>query len=183
MGDEHASRITEIFAEAGARWVLVGAHAAAMYSEPRATVDFDFIVEGRRLNAVLKRLRQEFGELDEEDIGAAVRLRALDVDLIRSTNHALFAEALRHTKAHGAWTIPSREALIALKFLSLVSPWRSQRKRLIDASDLLGLVEPVGCDGLDLSLVMRLGALVYPGAETGLAELLNRIERGEPITV
>ncbi len=183
MGEEHASRITQIFTEAGARWVLVGAHATAIYGEPRATVDFDFIIEGSKLNAVLGKLREEFGDLDEEDIGAAVRLKALDIDLIRSTNHPLFGEALRQSKAHGSWTIPSREALIALKFLSLVSPWRSQKKRLLDASDLVGLVEPVGLPGLDRDLLLRLGALAYPGADTELAALLTRIEAGEPITI
>ena len=182
MGDEHASRITEIFDEVGAKWVLVGAHAVGMYSEPRATIDFDFIVEGRKINRVLQRLREEFGELDEQDIGAAVRLKAIDIDLIRSTNHALFAEVLSASGRRGDWTIPTREALIALKFLSLVSPWRNTAKRMQDATDLVKLVAPVGRDGLDLDCVLRLGGLVYPGADKELEETLDRIERGEPLT-
>lgn len=183
MGDEHASRITEIFREVGAKWVLVGAHAVAMYGEPRATVDFDFIVEGRKINAVLERLREEFGELDEQDIGAAVRLKAIDIDLIRSTNHALFAEVLSASATRGTWTIPSREGLIALKFLSTVSPWRNAEKRMQDATDMVKLVNPVGVQGLDMDLLLRLGARVYPGAETELEEMLRRIDAGEPLTV
>src|SRR5258706_1270644 len=55
---EQAARATvEVFAEVGTRWALVGAGAYAMLVEPRATEDFDLVVEGEKLQAVLEGLR------------------------------------------------------------------------------------------------------------------------------
>lgn len=41
----------------------------------------------------------------------------------------------------------------------------------------------VGKDELDGALMEELAALVYPGAESEAASLIEKIERGEPIAI
>lgn len=123
MKETDIARVVQIFEQSGARWSLVGAHAVGLVTEPRATTDFDFVVEDRKVRRVVDALQAEFGELDVDDIGVAVRLRALDVDLIRAI-HPLFKEALARTRRIDDWNVPTTEVPIVLKFLAAVSPWR-----------------------------------------------------------
>ena len=158
----------------------MGAHAVGALTEPRATVDFDFVVEADKIPDVLALLENAFGDLDAVDIGAAVSLRAIDVDLIRSKTHSLFGEALDRTQPAGQWRIPVSELLIVLKFLSAVNPWRAPRKRRRDAVDLADLYEATAPAGLDRDLMRDFASQVYPGAEEDFDRLLDRIDRGEP---
>jgi hypothetical protein len=182
MSETDISRVVEVFETCGAGWALVGAHAIGLLTEPRATADFDFIVEGPKLGAVVRGLTEEFGELDEVDIGAAIQLKAIDVDLIRSTNHPLFEAAVKHTRAVGAWKVPRTEVLIVLKFLAAVSPVRNRNKRIHDVGDIALVYQTAG-DGLDRALMTELSRLVYPGAEREFSELLDKIDRDEPIAI
>jgi hypothetical protein len=182
MGEADVVRVVQAFEASGAKWVLVGAHAIGLLTEPRATIDFDFIVEGRKLKSILGRLESEFGDLDAQDIGAAVRLQAIDVDLIRSDNHPLFREALDRAHDVGDWKIPPPEVIIALKFLSAVSPWRNRDKRAQDIVDLRTVYHAAGPEDLDREVMRTLGSLVYPGAERELEELLDKIDRGDPVS-
>ncbi len=183
MAEADIARVVAIFGQTGAGWALVGAHAIGVLTEPRATADFDFIIEEPKLRAVLTALEAAFGDLDIDDIGAAVRLRAIDVDLIRSNNHILFREALARTRRVNDWNIPRTEVLLALKFLAAVNPWRASDRRGQDIVDLRSVYHAVGRDALDMPLLLELAAHVYPGAEMELATLLDRIDRGEPIQV
>lgn len=183
MIEQRIGRVVEIFGEVGARWALVGAHAVGLVTEPRATVDFDFIVDAAKLRSVVERLEEELGELRVVDIGPALRLEGLGVDLIRSTTHPLFAEALNHVREEGGWLVPAHEILMALKFLAAVNPWRGLAKRAYDVGDLRALFQAVGGEGLDREWMSRLAAQVYPGAEAEFEDLLGRIERGEPISI
>lgn len=176
-------RVIEVFDRLGARWALIGAHAVGVFTEPRATVDFDFIVEEPKLRAVIATLERELGDLRAEDLGPALRLAALDIDLIRSSTHPLFKEALDHVRDVDHWKIPVPEVLIVLKFLSAVSPWRGSAKRTYDVGDLRALVQAVGPQSLDRDLMHRLAARVYPGAESEFEDLFGRLERGEPISI
>src|SRR5438105_15036769 len=89
VSEKKARQVIETIEAQRARWVLVGAHAIGIMTEPRATEDFDFVVQGDKLEAVLVALRERFGTLGEQDIGVAVRLKKIDIDLIRSTSHPL----------------------------------------------------------------------------------------------
>ncbi|HEX9730972.1 MAG TPA: hypothetical protein VGG06_03190 [Thermoanaerobaculia bacterium] len=181
--EEKIGRVVAVFERLGARWALVGAHAVGALTVPRATADFDFVVEESKLRAILKALEQDFGDLDAVDLGPAMRLRALDVDLIRSTTHALFREALSHARKIEDWRIPGPEVLLVLKFLAAVSPWRERTKRMQDVVDLSTLFLAIGRAELDEELVRSLASQVYPGAESELEDLLGRIERGEPVAI
>lgn len=181
MSEADITRVVEVFEACHARWALVGAHAIGLVTEPRATADFDFIVEAARLANVIRRLAKEFGELGETDIGAAIQLKAIDVDLIRSSNHPLFQAALKQVRTIGDWKVPRTEVLIVLKFLAAVSPTRNQGKRMHDVGDIVQVYRQD--DRLDRAAMIELSRLVYPGAEREFSELLDKIDRGEPIAI
>jgi hypothetical protein len=72
-----------------------------LLTQPCAAADVDFILEASKLREVTDALEDVFGDLDADDVGAAVRLKAIDVDLIRSTNHPLFQRALQLVRRAG----------------------------------------------------------------------------------
>jgi hypothetical protein len=181
--EERVRKIIEAFDHVGTKWTLVGAHAVGAVTEPRATDDFDFVVEERKLGRVLERLEEVFGPLTTTDIGAGIRILNLDLDLIRSTTHPLFRRALDDTRAEHAWRIPVPELLIALKFLSSVSPWRGIDKRRQDVLDLIRVYKAFEGEDLDRPRTIELAAEVFPGAELELEQLLDRVDRDEPITI
>jgi hypothetical protein len=183
MSQVDISKVVDAFESNRADWVVVGAHAVGLLTEPRATADFDFIVESSKLKAILRDLTGTFGELDARDIGAAIQLASIDVDLIRSTNHPLFREALRRVRIVGEWKVPRTEVLVALKFLAAISPWRDPAKKTRDVSDIAALYLTVEGDQLDREESIRLGGFAYPGAERELRNLLDKIDRGEPLAI
>lgn len=180
--EERIRKVVEAFERAGTRWALVGAHAVGALTEPRATDDFDFVIEERKLKRVLDVLEDVFGPLTTTDIGAAVRVLNLDVDLIRSTTHPLFLTALDETQPAEAWRIPVTEVLIALKFLSSVNPWRGMDRRRQDVLDLIQVYK-AQVDRLDRNRTIELAGSVFPGASHELEQLLDRVDRDEPITL
>ena len=182
MSETDIARVIDVFKAKRARWALVGAHAIGLVTEPRATADFDFIVDAAKLDDVVRGLTKVFGALDEHDIGAAIQLRAIDVDLIRSTDHPLFEVALEQRRTIGDWRVPRSEVLIVLKFMAAVSPRRDRRKRRQDVTDINYVYDVAGAD-LDRDMMIKLSALVYPGAETEFRELLDKIDRDEPISI
>lgn len=183
MSQVEISRVVEVFESNKAKWVLVGAHAVNVLTEPRTTADHDFIVDARKLKAIVRNLTAAFGALDVADIGVALRLTAIDVDLIRSTGHPLYQEALRSAQIVGEWKVPRVEVLIALKFLAAISPYRSRGKKIRDISDIGELFEHLGSENIDCEAAARLGELAYPGGERELRSLLDKIKNDEPITV
>lgn len=173
-------RVIAVLDRLGASWTLVGAHAVNAYVRPRATVDVDFVVDARMLKRILAELEAEFGALDTTDIGAALRVTNLSVDLIRSDNHPLFRAALDRGQQRGGPRVPPPELLVALKFLSAVSPWRKPGERKQDAADLINVYQSTGAD-FDRQAAMQYATTVYPGAERELAAMLDAIDRGEDV--
>ena len=66
---------------------------------------------------------------------------------------------------------------------STVSPWRGQDRRHRDMADLIEIYRSVGIAQLDLELMLELARTVYPGAEREFADLLGRIDCGDPIAI
>ena len=174
-------KVIQILDELGVSWCLIGAHAVGEFTEPRATTDVDLLVDDRKLGELLGALRTGLGELDDVDIGPAVRLRAIAVDLVRASSNRLFRETISGAVERHGMKLPTREALIALKFMAMVAPFRAQNRRRQDVVDLIALYESAVETELDRAELARLTAMIFPGAETKLSELLRRIDAGEPI--
>jgi hypothetical protein len=180
--EEVYRRVVGVLDRLGVRWTLVGAHAVNAYVRPRATVDVDFVVDARMLKRVLTELETEFGALETTDIGAALRVTNLSLDLIRSDNHPLFRAALDRGELHAGARVPPPELLVALKFLSAVSPWRRLGDKKQDAADLINVYQAAGAD-FDRDAALRYGRTVYPGAERQLEAMPEAIDRGESVPI
>lgn len=182
MMEENLRRVIGAIERAGAEWALIGAEAINLYVQPRATEDFDLVVSGGRFAHVMEEIRKEFGSPPEVDIGPAVRLPSLAIDLIRSTSHELFREALSQAQKRGDVRVPPPESLIALKFMSAVSPWRKDEDRKQDALDLIRLYRE-NAPRLNRAEMVRLAALVYPGGDREFTAMLDKLDRGESISI
>jgi hypothetical protein len=172
----------EILETSHVNGALVGTHAVGLVTEPRATPDFDFIVEADKIDFVVRELTRELGELDKNDIGAVIQLRTIDVDLVRSTAHPLLEVALECTRTIGGWRVPRSEVLVVCKLLGTVGSWRARHKRMQDMADLC-FIWQAAVSELDRALMLELSELVYPGAEREFSELLGKIDRNEPISI
>lgn len=175
-------RVIDVLARVGAQWTVVGAHAVNLYVEPRATVDIDLVVDARKMKPILQALEEEFGALQTVEIGAAVRVTSLSVDLIRGDNHPLFRAALDEAEERHGVRIPKVELLLVLKFLAATSPWRDVADRKQDTADLIRLYRATGAD-LDRTAALEYAAKVYPRAEVEFEGILDRIDRGEDVSV
>ncbi len=173
-------RFIRLLDRAESRWALVGAHAVNVFVGPRATVDIDFVVDAGKLGAILEAAREEFGDLEIVDVGAAVRIPSLSVDLIRSDNHRLFHLALDLAEEREGVRVPPPELLVVIKFLAAASAWRNAADRKQDAADLIRLVQTLG-EGLDRAATLGYARQAYPGAEREVASVLERIDRGEDV--
>lgn len=180
--EENLRRAVAAIERAGAQWVLVGAQAVNLYVQPRATEEFDLVVSGGRLEHALREIRLEFGDPPEVDIGPAVRLPTLGIDLIKSTSHPLFRTALERARREGDVLLPPPEVLMALKFLSAVSSWRQEEDRKQDALDLIRVYRKVAPD-IDRDELIRLGGSAYPGAERQFSAMIDKLDRGEEISI
>lgn len=180
--EETYRRVIAVLEREGVRWTVIGAHAVNTYAEPRATVDIDLVIDARKLKTALAALEREFGSLVVDDIGAAERLMNLSVDLVRSDNHALFHAALEQGQARGGVRVPPPELLIALKFLAATSPWRRPAERAQDIADLINVYTSLGTD-LDRVAMLAYALRIYTGADAELAGLLDRVDRGEKISI
>ena len=180
--EETYRRVIDVFTRVGARWSMVGAHAVNFFVEPRATVDIDFVVEAREMKPLLRALEEEFGALETTELGAALRVTNLSIDLIRGDNHPLFHAALDEAEEHEGVRVPPVELLLVLKFLAATSPWRDVADRKQDVADLIRLYRAAGAD-FDRKVAMRHASRVYPRAEEELAAILDRIDRGEDVSV
>jgi hypothetical protein len=106
----------------------------------------------------------------------------LGIDLIRSDNHPLFRAALDRRTKRGDVRVPPPDLLVALKFLSAVSPWRKLGDRKQDAADLINVYQAAGAD-FEREAAIAYGATAYPGAERELRAILDGIDRGEEVPI
>lgn len=182
LNEAEISRVVDIFNASNARWSLVGAYAVTLVTEPRSTADFDFIIDDAAVDDVLRGLTEVFGPLQAHDAGVEMRLTAIDVDLIRSTFHPLFAVALEQPRTIGDWRAPHTEVLVILKFMAAVSRQRSRADRMGDYA-AIGFIHSAAQGSLDLERMVELSRLVYPGADAVFGDLISKLDLDEPISI
>jgi len=175
-------RVVEVFEALRVGWALIGGHAMNLLIEPRITADFDFVIERAQVGAVVRELAAAFRQLDEGHMGDATRLTSINVDLIASSVHPLLQAALDRQRVIEQWNVPHTEVLVVLRLLSSVSSWRDPRKRRQDVADIVAICEQPGIN-LDRAAMLGLARSVNAGAERTLENLLDAIERDEPISI
>jgi hypothetical protein len=182
--------VLDALTKAHADFAVVGAHAVGVHARPRATIDFDVIVQGSKLASVSKMLRSSgYTVRDEGDvvqIWVGPKSTEAACDLMRSTAHPLWETILLKTSpgtvAGREVPIATRPALVALKFFSAVSPSRDREDRAQDVVDVARLVK-TSWSLADRKEALSLVSVIHPGADGELARLLDDIAAGKPITI
>ena len=74
------------------------------------------------------------------------------------------------------------EALLALKFLSAISPWRSREDKLQDVPDFVKAFKD-NRSSIDRPLLLSLGSRAHASAAEEFARFLDAVENDKPITI
>lgn len=171
----------------GIEWVMVGAEAVNLYlARPRATVDVDIVVRQKHLRKVKKLLKDLCKDLKETEVHFKALLsedpNRLELDVIKSQSHALFEVALDDLERINDVAVPRIEALLALKYLSAVSPWRSREDRGQDIVDFIRAFKH-NRPRIDRSRLIDLASRAHRNAPKEFPEFLHSVENDQPITL
>ena len=79
------------------------------------------------------------------------------------------------------YKVPSLEMALALKFAPMVSLYRADDDKHVDAADFIRVVRQN--PDIDLDKLSTLGELVYPGGGKEIIGLIRRVRAGEQITL
>jgi len=168
-------------------WVLVGAEGINLYlKRPRATVDVDIVVRKKHLAKARKILKDVGTGLNDAEVRMKATLsgepNSLEVDVIKSQSHPLFERALDSRVLLDGVPTPSVEALLALKFLSAVSPWRLEEDKHQDVSDFIRCFKD-NKDQIDRAALVQLASLAHKNAAKEFPAFLEAVENDRPIAI
>ena len=186
-------RVVGVFDALGLRYALIGGHAVSFHWRPRVTVDVDFLVPAAslpRLEAALPGagfLVERRGEiLRAWNAGADPAVDEPIVDFVPAEYNETQREVVRTAIEADYQGVPlriaSRAAVVALKFLSAISPTRQQLDKMQDVTDLGHIVRQrwtIKHQAEALRLVER----SYAGGGSELGKLVDDIQHGRPITI
>jgi hypothetical protein len=179
-------QVIKLLNKAAVRFVLMGAHGIGPWlKEPRSTRDVDLLVQKSHHRKAVRAVRETYPTLLMEDYPAVTRfLDPVDqeavIDLMKPVEE-IYQETLKTAVAAGkTHSIPNLEMAVACKFAAMTSPNRTERKRHLDAADLIGIVENHHQD-IDHDILFGLGEMVHNGGGTELLKLLDDIQAGRPI--
>lgn len=179
--------IFKILNAAGLKAVLIGAHAVNVRTgRPRATVDVDLVAA--KPKNVVQALQLAFPHLVLEDHPVVYRFkddRREAIDVIKPRSSPLFARILKLTEEIEVDGIPLRipdiEAMLALKFASMVTPTRQIEDRYADARDFILVAK--GASSLIEPKLDELGELVFPGGGKNLLKLVADARAGRRLDI
>jgi hypothetical protein len=179
--------VAGILNRAKVRYVIAGAHAVNAYTgKPRATVDVDVITDAPV--KATKVLSAAFPDLVAEDHPVVVRLKLEGIeaiDVIKANSNKLFRRVLRLTETikidRQPINVPSYEAVLAMKFASMIGPARKMEEKYQDARDFITVASQPRDP--DLALLRELGELVYDGGGEELFRNLNNARAGRRLDI
>lgn len=173
--------------QAGIDWVMVGAEAVNLYlKRPRATMDVDIVVRTAHVRRVKKIVRDMCEVMKDTEVHFKALLSPdpmrLELDVIKSQSHELFEAALENQVVREGVRVPRVEALLALKYLSAVSPWRARSDKLQDITDFMRAYRD-NQSRIDRQLLIDLASRAHKGARKEFEHFLDAIEKNKPITI
>ena len=179
--------VARALSAAGVKYVLVGAHAANAYvSDPRSTVDVDIVAaHPKKARDVLAAA---FPELTIEEHPVVIRFKDAGheaIDMIRPESGKIVREALKRSRtisiARVPVVIPTVEAVLAMKFNSVVTLTRRRSDRVQDVADFLKVVEANAA--LDLKILEQLGEMCYLGGGADLLRAVDDARHDRPLSL
>jgi hypothetical protein len=178
--------VITVLNQAAAKFVVLGAHGIGPWmSEPRATRDVGVLVQKSHHRKAVRALREAYPALLTEDLPAVTRFldpadRKVVIDVMKPVEE-IHREALKNTAPGGkAHRIPTLEMALACKFAALTSPNRTERKKYLDAADLVAMVEAHSED-IKSNVLLSFGEIVHNGGGPEVLKLIDDIRAGRAI--
>lgn len=180
-------QVIAVLNKAKVRFVLMGTFAVNGYrDEARATQDVDVLVRTKDHDKAVKAIRARFPKFLVEDFPVVTRFRDPVnskplIDLMKPLNDALQAVFKNSVQVGKSHRIPKLEMALVSKFAAMVSPYREQSKKLLDAADFVNMVEN-NLASIDAKKLKKLAELVYADGGIEILGLLADIKAGRRIT-
>ncbi len=189
---EMLGHLKSVLEEVGADHALIGGIAAGFHGRPRATIDVDFLVPGRKL-APLARALEARGFVVARHLPDMIRVlhRGAEVDptesiadlVSKDANPVLKAAFKEVTEAevlgHRVRMI-KRGAFVALKFHAAVSSQRRLGDRYQDVVDIERVVAK-HFDADDEKLSQSIARHMFPGACEDLHAMIEDLRAGRQV--
>lgn len=175
--------VIPVLSEAGVRFVLMGNYGITGWrGEARATEDVDILVRSRDHRKAVRAIHEAFPRLQVTDFAVVTRfldpVTATPLIVLMKPNQPLFKVAFRQTILdENGYLIPNLEYALACKFAAMVSPNRMERKKYLDASDFMTMVEK-NSSAIRLPHLKRLGERVHPGGGEEILQLVEDAKAG-----
>jgi hypothetical protein len=155
-------------------------------SEPRATRDGGVLVQKRHHRKAVQAIHEAFPALTITD--TVVVTRFLDpkngevvIDVMKPKD--VYAEAFKNTVRLGkSHEVPNLKLALAAKFAALISRFREARKKHLDASDFIALVER-NHTAIGEARLRYLGEAVYAGGGEKVMKFVADVKAGRPLRV
>jgi hypothetical protein len=166
-------------------WILVGAEALNLYrNRPRATVDIDLVVRKKHLRTI--KSTETCKDVEDTEVHFKAVLseepNRLEVDVIKSQSHELVDLALDNQNLIQGVPVPRIEALLALKYLAAVSPWRERADQYLDLSDFIHAFKD-NQQRIDRQFLIDLASRAHANGPDEFPRFLTAVENDEPITL
>jgi hypothetical protein len=179
--------VARVLSRAKVRYVLVGAHAINLYTgKPRATQDVDVITAAPE--KARRAVQQAYPQLAVEEHPVVIRFSEGGeevLDLIKAGSGKLFRRVLRHviTVDIGGErvVVPNAEAVLALKFCSMINLARPTDDRMQDAVDFSRAAKLQ--KKANLTLLRELGELVYAGGGEAIVKFVEDARAGRTLEI
>ncbi len=182
--------LVDVLAAVGSDHVLIGGLAVGYYGRPRATLDIDLLVPGKKLIDVREAL--EAKGYDVRAFPGMIRTYKSSAaeesvaDIVSREANPVLREAARHSEPARLLGQPvnviRRGALVALKFQAIISPDRKLADRYQDLADI-GHVLARRFDADDARLAGTVAATIDGNARARLEKLIDDLSHGRPVAL
>jgi hypothetical protein len=182
--------LADVLAAVGSDHVLIGGLAVGYHGRPRATLDVDLLIPGKKLVDVREALEAKGYEVRPFP-GMIRTYRASDpsesvADIVSREANPVLREAARHFESATLLGQPvnviRRGALVALKFHAVVSPERKLADRYQDLADI-GHVLAKRWSVDDALLAGTVAATIDGNARARLERLIDDLSHGRPVAL
>jgi hypothetical protein len=192
--DERAKTLREVgdvLSAVSSDHVLIGGLAVGYHGRPRATLDIDLLIPGKKLLDVRAGLEAK-GYLVKPFPGMIRTYRAgaegdgaeSIADIVSREANPVLREAARHSEPATLFEKPvnviRRGALVALKFQAILSPDRKIADRYQDIADI-GHVIAKRFDAEDARLAGTVADTIDGFARVRLEKLIDDLSHGRPV--